>query len=75
MCYLDHFVALGLGVPSGHGKDPDLLGLGTAVGQRQGHLPVGGAVCGVGPGETRENTRLTTVYFDRDFDLALNKPK
>lgn len=47
---LDHFIAMRLGIPSGHGKDSDLLRLGAAVGQRQGHLPVGGTVCGVGSG-------------------------
>lgn len=38
-----------LGISSRHGEDPDLLRLGAAVSQRQRHLPVGGAVCGVGP--------------------------
>jgi len=52
--YLDHLVALGLGVPPRHGQDPDLLGLGAAVSEREGHLPVGGAVCGVRPGRTEK---------------------
>lgn len=43
-----------LRIPSSHGKDPDLLCLGAAVSQRQGHFPVGGAVCGVGPDKTQE---------------------
>lgn len=47
--YFDHLVAMRLGVSSGHGKDSDLLCLGAAVSQRQGHLPVGGAVRRVGP--------------------------
>lgn len=48
-CYFDHLVAMRLRISSRHGKDSDLLCLGAAVSQRQGHLPVGGAVCGVGP--------------------------
>lgn len=31
---LDHFIAVRLGIPSGHGEDSDLLRLGAAVGQR-----------------------------------------
>lgn len=52
-CHLDHFIAMGLRISSSHGKDSDLLRLGAAVSQRQRHLPVGGAVCGVGPGNSR----------------------
>lgn len=54
-CYLDHFVAMRLRISSRHGKDSDLLRLGATVSQRQGHLPVGGAVCGVGPGNTEDH--------------------
>lgn len=32
--HLDHFITMRLGIPSGHGKDSDLLCLGAAVGQR-----------------------------------------
>lgn len=53
--HLNHFIAVGLGISSRHGKDPDLLCLGAAVGQRQRHLSVGGAVCGVGPGNLEEH--------------------
>lgn len=53
--HLNHFVAVGLGVSSRHGKDPDLLCLGAAVSQRQRHLSVGGAVCGVGPGHLEKH--------------------
>jgi len=49
--YFDHFVAMRLRISSSHGKYSDLLCFGAAVGQRQGHLPVGGAVCGVRPGK------------------------
>lgn len=54
-CYLDHFVAMRLRISSRHGEDSDLLRLGATVSQRQGHLPVGGAVCGVGPGNTEDH--------------------
>ena len=58
--YLDHLAALGLRVATRHGQDPDLLGLGAAVSQREGHLPVGGAVCGVGPGRRERETGVKT---------------
>lgn len=48
--HLNHLIAVGLGISSRHGKDPDLLCLGAAVSQGQCHLSVGGAVCRVGPG-------------------------
>lgn len=50
-----------LGIPSGHGKDSDLLRLGAAVSQRQGHLSVGGTVCGVGPGSSEQHWREVEV--------------
>lgn len=59
-CYLDHFIAMGLGISSSHGKDSDLLCLWAAVSQRQGHLPVGGAVCGVGSGSAEKTTWIIT---------------
>ena len=31
---LDHFIAMRFGIPTGHGKDSDLLRLGAAVSQR-----------------------------------------
>lgn len=59
-CYLDHFIAMGLGISSSHGKDSDLLCLWAAVSQRQGHLPVGGAVCGVGSGSAEKTPWIIT---------------
>lgn len=58
--HLDHLVAVRLGISSRHGEDPDLLRLGAAVGQGQRHLPVGGAVCGVGPGNSEEHQSQTS---------------
>lgn len=52
--HLNHFIAMRLGISSRHGEDPDLLRLGAAVSQRQCHLPVGGAVCGVGPANLKK---------------------
>lgn len=62
-----------LGISSSHGKDSDLLRLGAAVSQRQGHLPVGGAVCGVGPGNTEETEKLKVKIIPSKIKIILSE--